>query len=62
MTRKDATFLYCNRCRMTTSHGVAGSAHTCKRCGTIKIADGIKHRVKPVEHVPTSSEQTGLWN
>ena len=62
MTRKDLTILYCNRCRMTTPHGVAGSAHTCKRCGTIKIADGIKHRGPNSDRAAAGTEQNGLWN
>jgi len=62
MKRKEATVLYCNRCRRTTPHSVVGSAHTCKHCGMVKTSDGIKHRRKDAEYRGANLEQNGQWN
>ena len=62
MKRKEATVLYCNRCRMTTPHAIAGNAHTCKRCGTIKTVERVKHRRKDSGVAGISADHGGHWN
>ena len=62
MKRKESTVLYCNQCRRTTPHSIAGNAHTCKHCGIVKTSDGIKNRQNKGEYRTANSEQLGQWN
>ena len=61
MKHKEATVLYCNSCRMTTPHTVAGSEHTCKRCGAVKSSDSAKGR-RGTHALDAGAESGGLWN
>lgn len=62
MKRKEATVLYCNTCRMTTPHSIAGNSLTCKRCGAVKSGDGAKQRRENASMMEFNADSGGHWN